>query len=153
MPPTSDAMENQPSRLRLELCVTEKVSHGCAMQLCKAALTFLCGREFMNSLADSSFAEVKAAIASEKWLADFFDVGETYIRTKCWRITCVFAGCGATWTASNPKREFSCWSSHGADGLGPMCVHYDQPDGAPPPRERYSGRRSASGGGGSWQSA
>ena len=26
----------------------------------------LCGREFMNSLADSSFAEVKAAIASEK---------------------------------------------------------------------------------------
>jgi len=25
----------------------------------------VCGREFMNSLADSSFAEVKAAIASE----------------------------------------------------------------------------------------
>jgi phage terminase large subunit len=47
----------------------------------------LCGREFMNSLADSSFAEVKAAIASESWLADFFDVGETYIRTKCRRIS------------------------------------------------------------------
>jgi phage terminase large subunit len=43
----------------------------------------LCGREFMNSLADSSFAEVKAAIASGSWLADFFNVGETYIRTKC----------------------------------------------------------------------
>jgi phage terminase large subunit len=38
----------------------------------------LCAREFTNSLADSSFAEVKAAIASEKWLADVFDVGETY---------------------------------------------------------------------------
>lgn len=52
----------------------------------------LCGREFMNSLADSSFAEVKAAISSESWLADFFDVGETYIRTKCRRISFVFAG-------------------------------------------------------------
>jgi phage terminase large subunit len=51
----------------------------------------LCAREFMNSLADSSFAEVKAAIASEKWLSDFFDVGETYIRTKCRRISFVFA--------------------------------------------------------------
>lgn len=38
----------------------------------------LCGREFRNSLADSSFAEVKAAIASATWLADYFDVGETY---------------------------------------------------------------------------
>src|SRR5437879_13361601 len=28
----------------------------------------LCGREFMNSLDESSFAEVKAAISSEKWL-------------------------------------------------------------------------------------
>ena len=43
------------------------------------------------------------------------------------------------------------WSSHAADGFGLMCIHYDQPDGAPPPRERYRGRRSSSGGG-SWQS-
>ena len=42
------------------------------------------------------------------------------------------------------------WSSHGADGFGLMCIHYDQPDGAPPQRERYSGRRGSSGG--SWQS-
>ncbi|MHC2462111.1 PBSX family phage terminase large subunit [Bradyrhizobium embrapense] len=52
----------------------------------------LCGREFMNSLADSSFAEIKAAIASEPFLAAFFDVGETYIRTKCRRIYYVFSG-------------------------------------------------------------
>lgn len=52
----------------------------------------LCGREFMNSLADSSFAEVKAAINSEPFLKDFFEVGETYIRTKCRRISYVFAG-------------------------------------------------------------
>jgi phage terminase large subunit len=52
----------------------------------------LCGREFMNLLADSSFAEVKAAIASEPWLAAFFDVAETYIRTKSRQIYFVFAG-------------------------------------------------------------
>ena len=52
----------------------------------------LCGREFMNSLADSSLAEVKAAIASEPFLAAFFEVGETYIRTRCGRISYVFAG-------------------------------------------------------------
>ena len=35
----------------------------------------LCGREFMNSLDDSSLAEVKAAIASEPVLASAYDVG------------------------------------------------------------------------------
>ncbi|WP_324807199.1 phage terminase large subunit [Sphingomonas sp. LY29] len=44
--------------------------------------TIVCGREFMNSLAESSFAEVEAAIKSEPWLLDHFDLGETYIRTK-----------------------------------------------------------------------
>lgn len=41
----------------------------------------LCGREFMNSLDESSMAEVKAAILSEPWLSAAFDVGEKYIRT------------------------------------------------------------------------
>lgn len=52
----------------------------------------VCGREFMNSLGESSFAEVKAAIASEPWLADAYDVGEKYIRTKCGRIEFAFIG-------------------------------------------------------------
>ena len=43
--------------------------------------TIVCGREFMNSLAESSFAEVEAAIKSESWLAQHFEVGENYIRT------------------------------------------------------------------------
>jgi phage terminase large subunit len=42
--------------------------------------------------------------------------------------------------------------ARGADALGLVCIHYDQPDGAPPQRERYRGRRSA-GSEGSWQSA
>jgi hypothetical protein len=44
------------------------------------------------------------------------------------------------------------WSSHAADGFGLMCIHYDQPEGASQPRERYRSRKSASSGG-SWQSA
>jgi len=38
------------------------------------------------------------------------------------------------------------------DGFDLMCIHYDQPDGAPPPRARYRDRQTARGGG-SWQSA
>ena len=52
----------------------------------------VCAREYMNSLADSSMAEVKAAIESEPWLAAHFDIGETYIRTKDKRIEYVFCG-------------------------------------------------------------
>jgi len=43
----------------------------------------LCGREFMNSLDDSTLAEIKAAIASEPdVLEPWFDVGEKYVRTR-----------------------------------------------------------------------
>jgi phage terminase large subunit len=52
----------------------------------------VCGREFMNSLDDSSMAEVKAAIYSEPWLAELYDVGEKYIRTKDRRIDFAFIG-------------------------------------------------------------
>ena len=36
----------------------------------------VCGREYLNSIDDSSLAEVKAAIESEPWLAPHFDIGE-----------------------------------------------------------------------------
>jgi len=52
----------------------------------------VCGREFMNSLDESSMAEVKAAIASEPWLAEAYDVGERYIRTADRRIEFAFVG-------------------------------------------------------------
>jgi len=52
----------------------------------------LCGREYMNSLDESSMAEVKAAIRAEPWLAAHYDIGETYIRTRCGRIEYCFAG-------------------------------------------------------------
>ncbi|MDH3003495.1 PBSX family phage terminase large subunit [Pasteurella multocida] len=52
----------------------------------------LCGREFMNSLEDSSLEEVKQAIKSEPFLDDFFEIGEKYIRTKCGRVSYIFSG-------------------------------------------------------------
>lgn len=52
----------------------------------------LCGRQFQNSLADSSLEEIRRAIESEPWLAEKFDLGETYVRTKDGRVSYVFAG-------------------------------------------------------------
>ena len=51
-----------------------------------------CGREFMNSLADSSFSEVKLSIETLPWLRPFFDLGEKYIRTADGRIDFAFVG-------------------------------------------------------------
>ena len=52
----------------------------------------LCGRQWMNSLEDSSLEEIKAAIRSEQWLEEFFDIGDKYVRTKDDRISYSFAG-------------------------------------------------------------
>lgn len=52
----------------------------------------LCGRQFQNSLDDSSFGEVREAILSEEWLASFYDIGEKYIRSRDGRVEYSFAG-------------------------------------------------------------
>lgn len=52
----------------------------------------LCGREYMNSLEDSSMEEVKQAIKSVDWLDDFFEIGEKYIRTRDRKVSYIFAG-------------------------------------------------------------
>jgi phage terminase large subunit len=52
----------------------------------------VCGREFMNSLDDSSMAEIKAAIRSEPWLEAHYDIGEKYIRTIDGRVEYKFSG-------------------------------------------------------------
>jgi phage terminase large subunit len=52
----------------------------------------LCGRQFMNSLADSSLEEIKAAIEEEDWLRPHFDIGEKYVRTVDGRIAYAFSG-------------------------------------------------------------
>jgi phage terminase large subunit len=42
----------------------------------------LCAREFQTSIAESFHAELKAAIASEPWLEQSYDVGKDYLRGK-----------------------------------------------------------------------
>ena len=43
-------------------------------------LRILCTREFQASIKESFHAELKAAIASQPWLEDHYDVGIDYLR-------------------------------------------------------------------------
>lgn len=52
----------------------------------------LCGREYMNSLSDSSMEEVKQAIRSEPWLDDYYEIGDNFIRAKNRKVWYVFSG-------------------------------------------------------------
>jgi phage terminase large subunit len=70
----------------------------------------LCGRQFMNSLEDSSLEEIKAAIRSEEWLLPYFDIGEKYVRTASGRISYTFAGLDRNIDSIKSKsRILLCW--------------------------------------------
>lgn len=70
----------------------------------------LCGRQFMNSLDESSLAEIKAAIRSEPWLEAHYDIGEKYVRTKCGRIEYKFAGLDRNIASiKSTARILLCW--------------------------------------------
>lgn len=70
----------------------------------------LCGRQFMNSLDESSLEEVKAAIKSEDWLEEFFEIGEKYVRTKCGRVSYKFTGLDRNIDSVKSKsRILLCW--------------------------------------------
>lgn len=87
----------------------------------------LCGRQFQNSLADSSLEEIKRAIEDEPWLADAFEVGETYVRTRDGRVAYTFAGLERNIDSIKSKgRILLCWvdeaegvSDHAWDVLAP----------------------------------
>ena len=71
---------------------------------------FLCAREFMNSLDESSMEEVKQAIRSVDWLNDYFDIGEKYIRTKNRLIDYAFTGLRHNLDSIKSKaRILICW--------------------------------------------
>lgn len=71
----------------------------------------LCGRELVNSLDESSFAEVKAAIESEPdLLLPYFELGSTYIRTRDKRVEYAFAGLRHNLRSIKSKaRILLCW--------------------------------------------
>lgn len=52
----------------------------------------VCGRQFMNSLEDSSLEECKRAIEEEPFLSAYYDIGEKYIKSKDGRIWFTFVG-------------------------------------------------------------
>lgn len=70
----------------------------------------LCGRQFMNSLDESSLEEVKAAIKDEPWLEEHFEIGEKYIRTKDGRVSYKFTGLARNIDSVKSKsRVLLCW--------------------------------------------
>ena len=70
----------------------------------------LCAREFMNSLGESSFEEIKIAIQSIPWLNDYYDCGEKYIRSKDGNISYTFAGLRRSLESIKSKaRILLCW--------------------------------------------
>lgn len=52
----------------------------------------LCGREFMNTLSESSFEEIKSAIRSVPWLDSYYVCGDHFIRSVDNRISYTFSG-------------------------------------------------------------
>jgi phage terminase large subunit len=80
----------------------------------------LCARQHLNSLGDSSLAEVKAAIASEPWLANAYEVGEKYIRTQpiagAGTVSYEFAGLTSNISSIKSKaRILICWVEEAED--------------------------------------
>lgn len=70
----------------------------------------LCARQFMNSLEDSSLEEVKRAIGDEPWLADYYEVGDKYIKSKDGLISFTFAGLDRNIASIKSKgRLLLCW--------------------------------------------
>lgn len=73
----------------------------------------LCAREFMNSLDDSSMAEVKAAIDSDEWLSSNYEIGEKFIRTGSHlpgRVDFKFAGLNRNLDSIKSKAKIIlCW--------------------------------------------
>lgn len=70
----------------------------------------LCAREFMNSLDESSLEEIKAAIRSEPWLNEYYEIGEKFIRSKDGRIKYTFSGLRHNLDSIKSKaRILLCW--------------------------------------------
>jgi len=70
----------------------------------------LCGREFMNSLDESSLEEIKAAIRSEPFLEAHYEIGEKYVRTKDGRVSYKFTGLDRNVDSVKSKsRILLCW--------------------------------------------
>jgi phage terminase large subunit len=70
----------------------------------------LCARQYMNSLDDSSLEEVKRAIEDEPFLANYYEVGEKFIRSRDGHVEFSFAGLDRSINSVKSKgRILLCW--------------------------------------------
>lgn len=70
----------------------------------------LCARQYMNSLDDSSLEEVKRAIEDEPALAEAYEIGEKFVRTRDGNIWFSFAGLDRSIDSVKSKgRILLCW--------------------------------------------
>lgn len=70
----------------------------------------LCGRQFMNSLEDSSLEECKRAIEEEPFLAAYYEIGDKYIKSRDGMIQFAFAGLDRNIASIKSKgRILICW--------------------------------------------
>jgi phage terminase large subunit len=70
----------------------------------------LCARQTLESLDDSSLEECKRAIEEEPWLADYYEVGEKFIRSRDGNIDFTFAGLDRSIDSIKSKgRILICW--------------------------------------------
>lgn len=70
----------------------------------------LCARQFQNSLDDSSLEECKRAIEDEPWLAEYYDIGEKYIRSRDGKVWFSFSGLDRNVSSIKSKgRILLCW--------------------------------------------
>jgi phage terminase large subunit len=90
--------------------------HGARAALSGQTGVVVCGRQFMNSLADSSFAEIKASIEGDEWLNGQYEIGETFIRTRCRRVEFLFVGLARNLSSIKSKaRILLCWIDEAED--------------------------------------
>ena len=70
----------------------------------------LCARQFMNSLDESSLDECKRSIEAHPFLAEYYDIGEKYIKSRDGRISFAFAGLDRNIASVKSKsRILICW--------------------------------------------
>jgi phage terminase large subunit len=70
----------------------------------------LCGRQFMNTLDESSLEEIKTAIRSTPFLNDYYEIGEKYVRTKNRLVEYKFTGLDRNIQSVKSKsRILLCW--------------------------------------------
>ena len=70
----------------------------------------LCCRQYMNSLDESSLEEIKVAIKEEPFLADYYEVGEKFVRSRNGLVEYKFSGLDRNISSVKSKaRILLCW--------------------------------------------